>query len=98
MSICELPFVVQMDALDELHLLAVRHGDAIEPRLVVEVRRLDDERLAFPMADRVAHLRRRQVRPMLAAVRVDLPHEMVVLEDHQHAAGSWMISSGNGWM
>ena len=24
---------------------------------------------------------------MLAAVRVDLPHEMVVLEDHQHAAG-----------
>jgi hypothetical protein len=37
-------------------------------------------------ADRVAHPRRRQIGAVLAAVRVDLPHEVVVLEDHQHAA------------
>ncbi len=81
----QLALAVHVDALDELHLFAVRHRDSVDPSAVVEVVALDHERLAFPVADRVAHPRGREVRAVLAAVGVDLPNQMIVLEHHLHA-------------
>src|SRR5687768_909200 len=44
-------------ALDHLQRVAVEVAGAIEPGLVVQAYRLDDERLALPAAARVAHPR-----------------------------------------
>src|SRR4029079_7797069 len=44
-------------ALGDLQLIAVEVAGPIEPGAVVEAGRLDDERLALPVADRLAHPR-----------------------------------------
>ena len=67
------PHVRPRPALDRVQLLGVRRALAIEPELVVEADRVDDERvLAFPAADRMAEPRRIELRRMLAAVHEDL--------------------------
>src|SRR5689334_19161062 len=60
-------------ALDGVKLFAVRRPFAVEPELVVEADRVDDERvLPFPMTDRMAEPRCVEFRRMLTAVHEDL--------------------------
>src|SRR5262245_1915779 len=65
-------------ALDGLELLRVRMADEVEPEEVVEPDRLDDERVALPVADRVAVPRRLFVVGMPAAIHEDLPEAVDV--------------------
>src|SRR5207244_12802376 len=44
-------------AFHDVQLIAVEVAGAIEPALIVEALRIDDERFAFPLADRLAHPR-----------------------------------------
>src|SRR5438093_1479542 len=53
----DVPEVRAREALNEVQLIAVRVADRVEPRLVVEVDLVDDERVAFPMAGRIAEPR-----------------------------------------
>ena len=58
-------------ALDDVELLGVRRAAAIEPELVVEADRIDDERVAFPVTDRVSEPRGNKTLRVLAAVHAD---------------------------
>ena len=42
-------------ALDDVQRVAVEVAGAIEPGLIVEVDHVDDQRVAFPAAARIAH-------------------------------------------
>src|SRR5213075_4433 len=42
------------EPLNQVELFAVRMTDRVEAGLAVEIHRVDDERVAFPVADRVA--------------------------------------------
>ena len=46
--------IEKLPALDHVQLRAVEIAGAIEPGLVVEVRDVDDQRVAFPVAARIA--------------------------------------------
>src|SRR5262245_17456668 len=63
----------QAEALDDVHLLAVPQALVAEERIGREADGIDDERVAFPVADRVAVEREIGILGMLAAVREDLP-------------------------
>src|SRR4030095_15816030 len=70
--------------LDGLELLRVRMADEVEPEEIVEPDRLDDERVALPVTDRVAVPRGLLVVGMLAAIHEDLPEAMdVALEQEE---------------
>src|SRR5688572_14214994 len=60
-------------ALGHMQLFRLR-PEPFQPTLVVESRRVDDERVLLPAADRVAHPRGLQIRWMTAAVQEDLSH------------------------
>src|SRR5437764_1230339 len=78
----DVPEVRARETLNEVQLIAVRVADRVEPRLVVEVDRVDDERVAFPMADRIAEPRRDAVSVRTA---VDRNHRepRVLLEEER---------------
>ena len=57
--------------LDRVQLLGVRCAAAVEPELVVVADGVDDERVAFPAADRVPPPGRDQIVRVLAAIHVD---------------------------
>jgi ABC-type transport system involved in cytochrome bd biosynthesis fused ATPase/permease subunit len=59
------------EPLDRVQLARVRHAAAIHPEALVEPHAVDDERVAFPMADRVAVVTRLEILQMLASVHVD---------------------------
>src|SRR5579884_2027736 len=65
--------VLARPALDRVQLLAVRVAPEIEPELVVEADRVDDQRVALVPADRVAVPRGIEIRGVLPAVHEDLP-------------------------
>ena len=54
-SYCDRVGVAQRVALDHLQRLAVEVAGHVEPRAVVVVRDVDDQRVAFPAPARVAH-------------------------------------------
>ena len=62
-------------ALDDLQLVAVMIAGAIEPRLIVEAGDGDDERVAFPHADRLPH------------PRIDRRRAGILQQDVAHRAG-----------
>src|ERR1051326_5539817 len=57
----------------------------VDPRLVVEADGVDDERVAFPLADRIAHERRVQIRRMTASVGRDTANQMHVFVQDRDA-------------
>src|SRR5262245_36251021 len=59
------------ELLDGVELIGVRRSTAINPEALVVANRIDDERVAFPPADRVAVVGGLQVLRVAAAVRVD---------------------------
>src|SRR5689334_18751865 len=65
-------------ALDGLELFRVRMAHKIEPEKIVEPDRLDHQRVALPVTDRVAVPRGLFVVGMLAAIHEDLPETMDV--------------------
>ena len=75
-------------ALDRMQFLGVRRPAEIEPELVVEADRVDDERVAFPMANRVSIPRRIEISGMLASVHEDLTVAVdVALEQQERVRG-----------
>ncbi len=60
---------VEREALDDVQLLAVAHGRRDDAGL--EADGVDDEHVAFPTADRMTGVARRDVRGMLRHVHVD---------------------------
>src|SRR5215469_12719557 len=58
----------------------------IEPGLVVKTDRVDHKRIPLPLANRVPHPRLSDVFGMFPAIRIDLAHKVVVLEQHNYAA------------
>jgi hypothetical protein len=58
----------------------------VQPGLIVESRRIDDQRIAVPSADRVAAPRGLRINGKRAAVRVDLPVRVVHFIQHRDDA------------
>src|SRR5690606_1881318 len=65
------PLVEAREALHRMQLLGVRQAAPIEPEPFVEAGAVDDERVAFPPADRVAVIARREVIGVRTPVHVD---------------------------
>ena len=76
----EVAVVLAAEALGDLHLLAAGMAAVVEPALVVEAERLHDERVAVPLAERVAEPRRRALFRVIASVGEDLAVLGEVLE------------------
>src|SRR5207237_9570814 len=74
----EVAFIDARPALDDVQLLRVRIAPVVEPRLVVEADRVDDERVTLPSADRVAPPRRIALIRMLPSVHAELPERVDV--------------------
>src|SRR5581483_8121523 len=68
-------------ALRRPQRIGVRDAVAAGPRLVVEPGALDDERVAVPAADRIAHPTVGHLRFELAAIHEDDPIREVVVEN-----------------
>ena len=77
----------RMHALDDVHLVAVLGGIAAERRVGHEADRVHNQRVAVPMADRVAVIGRIGILGMAAAVGEDLPPLLVSLGDDRDLAG-----------
>src|SRR3954470_8677894 len=58
------------EPLDDVQLIAVEIAGAIEPGLIVEALGIDDEALAFPLADRLSHPRIDRWRPWILQIDV----------------------------
>jgi hypothetical protein len=68
----------------------------IEPRPVLETRAFDDERIAIPVADRIAHDARIGIFGKLAAVEENLAIAEILYEDHQDTGSlNFSISGAN---
>src|SRR5690606_278732 len=84
----EVPEVLPPEPLGHLHRLAAGVPAVVEPALVIEPERLDDEGVAVPAADRVAEPRRLTLFGEVAAVGEDLTEVGEVLEEnHREARG-----------
>src|SRR5439155_1391708 len=82
----ERPHIRARPSLDRVELFAVRRAFAVEPELVVEANRVDDERvLVFPAADRMTEPGWIELRRMLPAVHEDLTEAVDVpfMDDEQ---------------
>ena len=68
-----------------VQLLGRRHAEVVDPHAFVEADRIDDQRVAFPAADRVSAVGRRQVGRMWPAVVENRPEAVGAagLEDEQ---------------
>ena len=71
------------ELLDRVELLGVRQPVAIHPESFVEAERVDDERVAFPPADRVAVVARHEGARMRTPVHVDRAQTVVGLVDDE---------------
>ena len=69
-----------VDALDEVEILRVRQAARVEPRRVLVADGIDDQRIAFPLAHRVAVPRERGI-GILRGVQRDLPPVLVVFPE-----------------
>src|ERR1700680_2241057 len=82
--------ITPVKAFPNPEILALRVSDRIQPALVVESRRIHDQCIAFPMADRVAHPRRLRIIGKLAAIRVYLPVRVTLFVEHRNH--SWSLN------
>src|SRR5262249_33091722 len=73
----------QTEALDDVKLFRVRRAEAIDPGALVDADRVDDEGVAFVVADRFAVPGRLQVRRMLVG-QIDVADLLLAREDHHH--------------
>src|SRR5207244_6844083 len=64
--------------LGDVEPIRMRMPGTIEPGLVVESHGVDHERVAIPMADGIAHISRREIWRMLAAIGVDMANAVIV--------------------
>ena len=81
-SVLQLVRRLAREPLDDLHVGAVAQAVAVQAdaRLIGEVRRLDDQRVAFPVAARVAHVLadlRADVRPSIERNDAGVVHHLV---------------------
>src|SRR5262245_37138062 len=72
-------------SFSEMHHVAVRIAIEIQPWYVVEPDGVDDERVPFPSANRVAHPRWIRIVRKLSSVGPDRAPMPVVLEEHDDA-------------
>src|SRR6266542_4546486 len=85
----EVTYIHAVHAFSDVELLRMRMAGGVEPRLVVEAHRVDDQRISLPMADRVSHPIRIRIRGMAAPIQKDLTMAgSVVLEEHDEEGGS----------
>src|SRR5687768_17510540 len=61
------------DPFDRVQLFGMRRGAAIHPEALVEALGIDDQRVAFPPADRMAVVGRSEVLRMAAAIHINRP-------------------------
>src|SRR5579863_2979098 len=76
------------NALDDVQSIGVRLAAVTEPRLIVEPRSIDDQRVALPMANGIAHPARFRVLQMAAPIGKNLANVVAVFKKHEHTAGS----------
>src|SRR5437879_12854044 len=69
-----------------MQILRMRMTFLINPGSVIETDRVDDQGISFPFTDRVAHISGIQILGMSPPVGVDLAHDVVALEEHDHPA------------
>ena len=78
----QVPEVPAPEAFDHAQRVAVRMAHPIEPAPVVEANGVDDQRVARPRADRIAHPSRLRIRRQLAAIQENLAeHRVLLVED-----------------
>src|SRR5579864_1664538 len=65
----------------------MRMPDLVEPGLVVETNRIDDQSVSLPLSNRVAHPAGIQILGMPPPIGPDLADEVAELVDDKHAAG-----------
>src|SRR6516165_10910513 len=68
--------VFAVEALDHAQRVGRRAAQLIQPRLAVETAGLDNQGVAVPSADGIAHPRRVQIALELAAIKEDLPPQI----------------------
>ena len=74
-------------AFDDVQRIRMRQAHRVEPGLVIETDRVNDQRVAFKFADRVPHVRRFQIARMSSPIHEDLPHQgLVLVNDHDAVA------------
>jgi len=80
--------VDQTIAFHHMHLITLRRAEAVHrsERIDFHPHRIDDQRVALPMTDRITHRRRRQIRGM-GGVHANVPHIGVLIVDDADVAG-----------
>src|SRR5580693_8467320 len=76
------------NALGDVQSVRVRLAAVTEPSLIVEPYSIDDQRIAFPMANGVAHPARFGILHMAATIGKDLADVVAVFEKHEHSSRS----------
>src|SRR5258706_11958911 len=77
----------------------------IDPGFGVESDGVHDERVSFPLADRISHVGGRQILGMIPPVGINLPDQVLIFVDDQYALGQcnnfewiWLCPhSGHAW-
>src|SRR6202023_2191082 len=82
--------------LDHVQSVAVWMPSPIEPSFVVEVGRVDDERICVPTANRVSHPGGGQILVMCSPIGIDLARKVIELEEHDDSAGDLNDLHGKG--
>src|SRR5215471_8186404 len=75
--------VAAMKSLDGVICIAVWMATVVEPRLIIETFRLDDECVAFPFADRIAEPRWLHFGRKPSPIREHLPVVTLILKQDQ---------------
>ena len=77
----------QSEALHDMDLARVRRAIIVDEGPVVQPDRVDDQRVAFVMADRLAVPAGRRMRRM-RHIQIDMPCHRILLDDHQNLFGT----------
>src|SRR5579859_837619 len=90
------------NAFGDVQSVRVRLAAITEPSLIVEPYSIDDQRIALPMANGVAHPTRFGILHMSAAIGKDLANVVAVFEKHEHSSRSvnkfhWIKEQINSW-
>jgi hypothetical protein len=80
----DIVFVDLLKALDQMQLIAVLMAGGIEPSAIVQADRIDDQRVAIPVADGISEPGGVQIFGMAAAIGVDDSEGALILEEDSH--------------
>src|SRR5437879_5258871 len=79
----EIVLIHALEPLDDVQLITVGTAGAIEPSLIIETNCIHNQSIAFPAANRIAHISRSEVVGMLAPVGKDMADRMVIfIQNH----------------